>query len=179
MARDLKIKPGPGGWVEATWQDVTGRGLAWALFKPDKAGTLELLEIRIPNPTADLLRRIPVGRIKTSVQAHIGLKLPLAVKMNDPAPSDLSSAEFYGPGIEEPRRYKLKRPASRRLEDDFFKNVAKAYRQAVLLGHNPRKTLAEDADAPVDSVARWIRQARELGYLPPGQPGRVTAGESD
>jgi hypothetical protein len=40
---------------------------------------------------------------------------------------------------------------------------------------NPGKTLAEDTGTPQGTVNRWIAGARVRGYLPPGEPGKVSA----
>lgn len=70
---------------------------------------------------------------------------------------------------------KLERPATRRLTPEFYRAVARAYTHAVKAGRNPRKALAEASDTPADTVARWIREARRRGYLPPAEPGKVSA----
>ena len=53
--------------------------------------------------------------------------------------------------------------------------MAFAYREAVEAGLPPSKTLAEDADTPPGTVNRWIAQARERGFLPPAERGKVSA----
>lgn len=167
---DLKIKPGPGGWVEATWPG----GKVWARFELDEKSRLRrLAELRVPEPTVESLRRIPLGRIEAAVRAHSLLQVHLAIRFKEEPPVNLSAA-FHGAGVSEPRRYRLKRPAARRLEDSFFENVARAYRDAVRRGLHPRKTLAEDTGVAPDTVAGWVLEARRRGYLPPGKPGKVT-----
>jgi hypothetical protein len=170
MGRDLKIKPGPSGWVEATWPG----GKVWARFEPDENRKLRrLAEMRVLEPTAESLRRIPVMRIARAVQAHSAVQLHLAIRLPEEPPTDLSAA-FSGEGVPEPRRYRLKRPAGRRLDDRFFENVGRAYRGAVIRGLSPRKTLAADTGVAPDTVARWVLEARRRGHLPPGEPGKVT-----
>ena len=73
-------------------------------------------------------------------------------------------------------RPRLKRPTSRRLDDDFYRQVAEAYRAAAAHGLQPAKTLAADSDTPQGTVNRWIAKAREVdGGLSGTTPGKVTA----
>jgi hypothetical protein len=36
-------------------------------------------------------------------------------------------------------------------------------------------TLAADSDTPPGTVDRWIAEARRRGYLPLGEPGKMSA----
>ena len=71
-------------------------------------------------------------------------------------------------------RYRLKRPAGKRLDDEFFKNVAHAYQSAISFGLNPRKAIVEDTGAADATVAGWVGQARKRRHLPPAEPGKVS-----
>jgi hypothetical protein len=121
---------------------------------------------------------VPLRKIEVAVNASPPVLETLADWLtNDlPAdPADLSKA-FKRSYRREPRHSRLQRPSTRRgLDDDFYRNVAWAYREAAARGKNPGKTLAKDSDTPQGTVNRWIAKARELKYLPPGEPGRVTA----
>ena len=81
--------------------------------------------------------------------------------------------------IERGMRYRLQRPTTRRLGDDFYRLVAKAYTDALAWGLNPRKTLALDSETPADTVARWIRKAREKGFLTAAEPGKASGALAD
>ncbi len=63
--------------------------------------------------------------------------------------------------------------SSRRLSDDFFAQVASAYRLALCFGLNPRKAIASSSDVPADTVARWIMEARKRGLLKATTAGRT------
>jgi hypothetical protein len=71
-------------------------------------------------------------------------------------------------------RKKLRRPAQRRLDDDFFREVAFAYREAAERGLNPNTTIAADANVPYSTAARWVAQARERHYLGEAKKGKVS-----
>ena len=168
----LRFKPGPGGWVEATW----GGGKVWVRFEVDEDKKLRrLAELRVPEPTAESVRRIPLARIETAVAAHTPLHVTLAIRLNEVPPPDLRDAFGEDEGVPFPRRYRLKRPATRRLDDVFYGNVGRAYRDAARRGMNPRQTLAADTGAAPDTVAGWVQEARRRRHLRPGQPGKVTA----
>ena len=61
-----------------------------------------------------------------------------------------------------------------RHRDDFYRQVALAYRRAVAGGRNPGKSLADDSGVPHGTVARWIAESRRRGHLPPAEKGKVT-----
>ena len=178
----LKIAPGPGGWVHVDWGD----GNAWVRFGLDGNNRLtRISELHVLEPTAESLRRIPLGRIQTAVTAQVGsggmggvVQLPLALMFKQEPPPGLLSTppDKFGEFVEKEKpRYRLKRPATRRLNDTFFENVARAYRDAVVRGLNPRQTLAADTGKAPDTIAGWVQEARRRGHLPPAQPGKVSA----
>ena len=76
----------------------------------------------------------------------------------------------------DPNRERLTRPTRRKLDDSFYERVADAYRDAVARQERaPRLCVAREANVPFNTASRWIATARELGYLPPAKPGRVSA----
>ena len=174
---DLKLTPAPGGWIHADWGD----GRAWVRFGLDEENRLTRpTEVHVLEPTAERLRRVPLGRIQAAVTARGSglIQFMLAVGINtEPPPGMLSTPpDKFGEFVEKHKpRYRLKRPAGRRLDDTFFANVALAYRDAASRMLNPRQTIAADTGAAPDTVAGWVQEARRRGHLPPGQPGKVTA----
>ena len=74
-------------------------------------------------------------------------------------------------------RLRLERPEGRRLDANFYKRVALAYKGALAEGLNPRQTLASESGAAPDTVARWIAKARDdkYGYLPKTTAGKASA----
>jgi hypothetical protein len=140
--------PDAEGFYEVSWE----RGEARVRFDDEQN---RVTDISIADPTPEKLRRLPLGRIQASAVAF---------------------GEMLGGEIQNPR-YRLKRPAKRRLPDTFYRNVATAYSDAVKRGTQPRKTLVADTGAADATVAAWIMKARKLGYLPPAEPGKVSAGK--
>jgi hypothetical protein len=151
-------------------------GRVYTRFKRTRAKTSSwrLADLQVPEPSAALLRDVPLYKIEVAVNASRVILESLAEWIDDDAPADLPEA-FKGRYRRNPRHARLERPTKRRLDEQFYRDVGWAYREAVARGLNPGKTLAEDSRAPRGTVNRWIAKARELGYLPPGEPGRVTA----
>jgi hypothetical protein len=158
-----------------------------------ESGADHAVELRLREPWIDRTRELPVRRIENAVRASADVQQMLRGRYKNaepdfsdesvfyfgldvPAPTASASASAPVPTITvaERARFRLSRPAKRRLDDDFYADVAIAYMAAVEAGLNPRKTLAADSGTPADTVARWIGQARKRGHLPPGEPGKVT-----
>ena len=55
----------------------------------------------------------------------------------------------------------------------FYRNVAIAYRQYATGTKAPARAIADEAGVPVTTVHRWVREARQRGFLPQGRRGRV------
>lgn len=76
-----------------------------------------------------------------------------------------------------PRR-KLERPRGTRYSDDFYRQVANAYRHSVAEGKAPAPQMQTETGAPITTIHRWIRQARKRGHLGPAKQGRTSTGTS-
>jgi hypothetical protein len=171
---ELSLAVGDGGWVRAALapRDLPPQTV-YVRFTP-KGERWHATELWLPKPTQDVLRTIPLSRIENAVNASGYIAFGLVAGHENPSPADLA-AHFRNKKRRIAQRVKLERPATRRLSNDFYENVGRAYRSAVAAGRNPRKTLAEDSGTPADTVARWVLEARRRGYLPPAEPGKVSA----
>jgi hypothetical protein len=69
-------------------------------------------------------------------------------------------------------RSKLARPDGSDPEG-FYRQVATAYNEALRETSKVAVVLAEEAEVPVPTVHRWIREARRRGLLPPARQGRA------
>ena len=56
--------------------------------------------------------------------------------------------------------------------DGFYEKVAIAYERLSVRSNRPAAEIAEAVGVPLTTVHRWVKRARQLGYLPPGQKGR-------
>jgi hypothetical protein len=171
--KELKLTPQQGGWLHADWGD----GKAWVRFGKDKRDRLtRITEIRVLDPTPDSLRRVPLRRIHAAVTMRgAGLvQLALAIGLDKEPPADVFTTTPEE-SLTLDKRYRLERPAGKRLDDEFYKNVAHAYQSAVAVGLNPRQAIVEDTGSADATVANWVMQARKRGHLPPAKPGKVSA----
>jgi hypothetical protein len=67
-----------------------------------------------------------------------------------------------------------KRPGRRGHPDEHFRAVADRYNELRSSGvSNPTATIARERNASRDTVAGWVRGARDRDYLPPARPGRA------
>lgn len=170
----LSITPGWGGWVEARWRaGKPDEIVAYVRFALEGL-RMCLVQLDIREPYTRLHRDLPLGRIENAVNADANVRAELGLGLDQDPGRDLPT--FFGMkrNIRGASRYRLERPETRRLGDDFYKAVARAYADAVAAGMNPRKTLADDSDTHADTVARWIREARRRRFLSPGEPGKAT-----
>ncbi|MGH3082790.1 MAG: hypothetical protein ACRDNP_01800 [Gaiellaceae bacterium] len=171
----LTVVPGWGGWVQATWRAGTSSELVAFVRFTEAEALLTLSELRLVEPWARRHRDLPLGRIENAVNADPQMRFQLVLDMPKQIPNDdlveffRAKANVRGSRV----RHKLERPAGRRLDDDFYADVARAYADAVHFALNPRKTLAADSGTPADTVARWIREARKRSKLSEGEPGKA------
>lgn len=56
---------------------------------------------------------------------------------------------------------------------DFYRRAADAYRSAAAESAKPAVVLAEENDVPVETVRRWVKEARRRGFLTGGRKGRA------
>lgn len=171
--QQMTLTPAPGGWLHADWGD----GKAWVRFGKDKRDRLtRVTELHVLDPSPAALGRVPLNRIHAAATMRgAGLvQLMLAAGINDDPPPSMFSKP-PAKGMDLARRFRLKRPAGKRLDDAFYRDVAHAYQSAVAFGLNPRKAIVEDTGAADATVAGWVLKARKRGHLPPAQPGKVSA----
>lgn len=155
--------------------------------------------------TGAALREVPLAAIEAQVASNPSLLEQLNQRADRPAvpPGVLSDprvmalvAERYGTPSTEQRlaelslpivdrdgqgaddnrpRPRLGMPPDDRLTDDFLRDVARAYADAVRAGRHPGPALAEEiGGVSVRTVQRWIYTARKRGVMPsPGRRGVV------
>jgi hypothetical protein len=177
--KTLDLIPASGGWARVAWrQGQPGEVVAYVRFSVEQpALTLVVAELRITEPWVRRHRELPLSRVENAANADANTRFHIVKDSKRPAPRDLDEyfalkAKTSGRRVEP--RYQLERPPRRRLDDDFYAAVGRAYAEAVAEGLNPRKTLAADSDTPADTVARWIAEARRRGHLSAGEPGKAS-----
>jgi hypothetical protein len=177
--RPLHVVPGESGWARVHWHpgrdDELVADVRFTVEEP--ALTLRAIELRISEPSLRRHREFPLSRVENAVNADANVRAEIGMKHAKNAPADLDAYFATKAQIRSERlepRHRLERPARRRLDDDFYAAVARAYAGAVAEGLNPRKTLADDSGTPADTVARWIAEARKRGHLSAGEPGKAS-----
>lgn len=66
------------------------------------------------------------------------------------------------------------RPGRKGYGLDFYQDVAQRYTELLKAGsRSPTKTIARERGYSRDTVAGWVRRARELNYLPKARKGRA------
>ena len=170
---ELSIKAGPGGWVAP---HGTPQGTIYVRFAQFDGSWRPIELFRMPL-TAEHVRGLPLYRIELAVNASEPVSAALAARIDEPVPQ-LGSPEFYdlwtGYGHMREPPIALLRPAGRRLTDDWYEQVAHAYRLATARGLKPRTAIANAAGVSTDVAGRWVYEARKRGFLAKGSPGRVT-----
>jgi hypothetical protein len=183
MARTrIHIETGPAGWLRASWRRDRGRveNVVFVRFQPPTGERSTWLIDRVA-PSRQSLGRLaalvadaPLYRIEEAVNASDVFRDGLLARLHDAEPDDLDAAhmEVY----REMPQPKLKRPSRSELGDDFYREVATAYRKAVAAGLPPVETMARNSRIPRGTINRWIAEARDprRGFLPPAEPGRVS-----
>jgi hypothetical protein len=180
---------GRGGWARVVWQisepdkmivaDVRFR------FQPPPVDRFEAVELHIGEDWLPRHRNFPLGRVVEAANVDGDLRDRLLEQLAKPGqagapvhPYDALGGKpvpMYVERLKSWKRFELKKPPGRRLPDDFFAEVARAYKDALAAGENPRKQLALDSGVPADTVARWISKARAKGELPPARPEKASA----
>lgn len=102
--------------------------------------------------TPETLRAIPSRRL-----AHAAAQYAATLDRQMATPSMLRDSEtMTRPG---------ERTARGKLPDAHYQEVAQRVRAAVLGGFPVRATVAADMNTSVQTLDRWIRKAKDLGYL--------------
>lgn len=177
----LHIETGPGGWLKAFWHRKGGaENVIYARLRPPKTkrhawaiiGLHASKDSKPPWLSPDLVADVPDRFIVLAVEASDVFRSALLEAIDHPQPDDLDAA-FNSIYRERPRT-PLVHPGRARLDADFFRDVAAAYREAVAAGLPPLKTMAADSGIPQGTIARWVARARADGHLPEAERGKVT-----
>jgi hypothetical protein len=177
----IHIETGPAGWLKARWRGgESAENVIFVRFQPPAGERSTWLIDRLApsrqsrGRLAGLVADAPLYRIEEAVNASDVFRDGLLARLDDPEPADLDLAhtDSYR-GMPQP---KLKRPRRNALNDDFYRQVASAYRKAVAAGLPPGETMAKNSGIPRGTINRWIAEARDprRGFLPPAEPGRVS-----
>lgn len=138
-----------------------------------------------PEITPSVLRELPLARIAAmwlvpeEFVPEPGTAFRWTRELADPTVSELRTAAVELGGARPSLRprpvrrtaAKLNKLRDGGLNDEFFAELAKIYRQAVAETRAPAKLIADELGIPVGTVHRWVREARLAGALPPARKG--------
>jgi hypothetical protein len=117
--------------------------------------------------TARMLRELPLGKIESWVNQLVqqGLVDPIQAKLSDAVQFGVEGQAVWVDALPDA-------PAKGAKPDQFYRRIAEIYGKAALVSPRPAAEMAEAWEVPLTSVHRWVRVARERGYLPPTEKGR-------
>jgi len=173
----------PAKWEEAGWVEYT------VDLDAARSGEVTIREVRIslPGPmTPSRLQRFPWARCLRVVEAFVRNPGPLYPPVG---PDQRKAREAYhaewgqvaaeiDQAINEAmhgQKPKVKRrPGRHGHPPEHYERVADAYKVLIATGEPaPNKRIADDWGYSRNTVAGWVRKARQLGYLPPARRGRA------
>ena len=181
---------GAGGWVRVGYTGADGE--EWQLLvraQPDESGRLRIVELYMGGGapiTAEALHNVRLGAIEGILnQPYIrDGRLGVLAKLEDESAFDTKAARKLLLRAASSRklakdvdavtshfeaRPKLSKPAGRNYGDSFYRQVADAFRHAQWRGAATAPAIADEAGVPNSTALRWIREARQRGFLHPGQ----------
>jgi hypothetical protein len=172
---ELTLLVGPGGWLQADVTDATQRlGQAFIRFTRDNGHRWQPIARFELSPTDASARAVSLRRVTLAANANDAVSNALASRLNEHV-EPLGTAGFLlsFSDYAKSERVSLKRPPGRRLDNDWYANVAAVYRDAVARGENPRSAIMDAAGVSSDLAGRWVYQARQRGLLAKTNPGQV------
>ncbi|WP_157472240.1 hypothetical protein [Frankia sp. EAN1pec] len=185
-------QPGNGGWVRIN--DPRLPGWLYVRFEPDDRGRLRPRDLFLEGAdepiTARHLRSVPLedaeawangmrgqdsvaGRLPIVAPDLRGYAATFATTYGKPVSAPTKKAPPRPPIPDAPtvERAPLRRPEGRALPDAFLEEVAGAYSALAQNGQKPAPVIAAEAEVPVTTVHRWIKEARRRGLLAPARRG--------
>lgn len=148
-------------------------------------GRLSIVELLVPRGgpvTTDQLRQVPLGRIDAWANGPMNRETILASLSLEPVSlEDAASlvAESDAAAIDRAtnrrrkRSLRIQKPEGAKYPDSFYQRVAELYLDLAASGGRPAAAIAEANAVPTTTVHRWIRQARDRGFLHKGRAGRA------
>jgi hypothetical protein len=170
-----------GGWT--LYLDDGIRGTVRIRFSAPEGERIRIADLYLSDLGAADLRRLPLGRLETAVNAsHISRRLRASIAAggtgpeNAPDPGKLK----FGEGRIGPitiRLPPLKVPAgTAKRPDRFYADVVNHYHVKALETSGPAEALATEVGVPTSTVHRWLREARRRGLMATGKHMRRRRG---
>lgn len=173
--------------AEGSWHSfltVDGLGVAVKLTEKDGQFVVTDVYLEAARISPEMLRSVPLSRLEAKANVGGGvlekMRISNAKENEEPTISEFRSGFATGrsaAGLDRHRvlrsdRPRLTRPTGSDTEA-FYKLVADAYREYVAVTRSAVAEIAKEAEVPVGTAHRWVKEARRRNFLPPGQRGRA------
>lgn len=167
-------------WARVLADDL-GDHKVYVRFAVVPSGRLRVAELRVvasDGVGAEMLRRVPLGRVEAMVNSP---ELADAVRADVEAATKVE--RDIGPAGEQEdheeaevsvkrrtrRDLKLRIPDARRRPDDFYRQVAVTMATASQTTRSAAEAVAAANEVPVTTVHRWMKEARRRGVAGPAR----------
>jgi hypothetical protein len=149
------------GWIRVTIDDDPP---FYVRVQPNERGRFEIVGLRLePGKAIDstTLRELQLARVEATVNAP-ALREGILNRLKwEEAVVD----------VKRPRAG-LRVPTTNPKPASFYMQVARRYVELAKHSNRPVLDLAVANQVPWSTAQRWVKRARQLGYLGPGQKGR-------
>lgn len=185
---DTQVKPriavGDGGWLFV----VVGRVEAFVRVDADEDGRLSVGAVLLQTHVIRKARRVPLRGVDVRTFPLAAVEAAANGELRDAIMAGMDgdvTMKLSGKGKlpgQPPRRTSdpkvdlvIERPTSKPYPDAFYAQVARRYIDAVArFGSNrPAALIAEANGVPLNTVHRWVGEARKRKFLAPGRPGKA------
>jgi hypothetical protein len=178
-----------GGWLGIDARPEGSGERMLVRVAPDEDGRLRVRELHLRDTdepiTAQRLRAVRIGAIEAMANGANEYQT-IMERYEFPPAGPIGSENFFDPypgmrpisaaelaELLQEQQPSLAPPAKRGYPDEFYAEVAEAYRAAVRRGDRaPVTVIANDTGVPRSTAARWVKEARRRGKLGKGTPGR-------
>jgi hypothetical protein len=170
-----------GRWFQFTLVD--GMGVAVKLTEREGEWVTSELYVDAQHLTPARLRSIPLARLEAAanknpeayryaVDAASGQDEPTFAELRASFDATRKTARLGDVHVVKSGRQQLKRPTGDD-PDGFYRQVGKAYREYAAVTKKAVASIANEAEVPVGTAQRWVKEARRRGFLPPGERGKT------
>jgi len=182
-------KEEPGGWNEPKYMGANDDNSVFIVSYPGPDGTqsnlrvwvdpedeyrVQSVRLRLPGRmTATEIRRFPWSDWLSFSDAFAREAFGPGYPAISGVPQEVTVRPSAARAAAQPIGERPGRPGRRGHSDEHYRAIAKRYLELRRSGvRNPTATIATEQIVNRNTVAGWLRVARERKYLPPARPGK-------
>lgn len=168
----VELRLAPGGPIDSTMLRQVQLAHVEVLVNAPNLHEYLLARMDEPGPPAfDCTDRVVSGKARAELGSR-GTAAGHRVELTDSG----NAADSLTVTVKERSAARLRRSALFNAPpgpkpDGFYERVAIAYEE-LSRSNRPAAEISEAVGVPLTTVHRWVKRARQLGYLPPGRKGR-------